>query len=178
MRVYWNKLMKFSDATIGSLQTRLLSSLVLLALIGLNACATWPNRDPLMIDVAGIESLPGEGMELRLLVKVRVQNPNDAAVEYSGVALTLDLNDIKLASGVSDDVGTVPRYGESVFEVPVTISAFDMARHVLALTNASERNDVSYRVEGKLQGGIFGTRRFIDEGIFQLNDHMQDPAIR
>lgn len=170
--------MTFPDTKNRPVRTRLPGSLLLLAFIGLSACATWPNRDPLMIDVAGIESLPGEGMELRLLVKVRVQNPNDAAVEYSGVALTLDLNDIRLASGVSDDIGTVPRYGESVFAIPVTISAFDMARHVLALTQASDRNDVSYRVEGKLQGGLFGTRRFIDEGMFQLNDRMQNPAIQ
>ena len=167
--------MKLSAAKDGPVHTGLPGSIFLLALIGLSACATWSDRDPLMIDVAGIESLPGEGMELRLLVKVRVQNPNDAAVEYSGVALMLDLNDIRLASGVSDDIGTVPRYGETVFEVPVTISAFDMARHVLALTNMSERNDVSYRVEGKLQGGLFGTRRFIDEGIFQLNDSVNRP---
>jgi LEA14-like dessication related protein len=150
--------------------------MLVVAAAGLSGCATWPNRDPLMIDVAGIESLPGEGMELRLLVKVRVQNPNDAAVDYSGVALTLDLNDIRLASGVSDDVGTVPRYGESVIAIPVTISAFDMARHVLALTNTPERDDVTYRVEGKLQGGLFGTRRFIDEGTFQLSDEMRKPA--
>lgn len=168
--------MKFSDETNARERTWLYATLLLVATAGLNGCATWPNRDPLMIDVAGIESLPGEGMELRLLVKVRVQNPNDAAVDYSGVALTLDLNDIRLASGVSDDVGTVPRYGESVFAIPVTISAFDMARHVLALTNTSERDDVTYRVEGKLQGGLFGTRRFIDDGTFQLNDEMRNPA--
>jgi LEA14-like dessication related protein len=167
--------MHFPATKMRPIQARLLAGLVMLAVTGLSACATWPNRDPLMIDVAGIESLPGEGMELRLLVKVRVQNPNDTAVEYSGVALKLDLNDIRLASGVSDDVGTVPRYGVSVFEVPMTISAFDMARHVLALTSASDRNDVSYRVEGKLQGGLFGTRRFIDEGIFQLDDSVNRP---
>jgi LEA14-like dessication related protein len=168
--------MTCTDDNKTRLRTWLFGTLLVVAAAGLSGCATWPNRDPLMIDVAGIESLPGEGMELRLLVKVRVQNPNDAAVEYSGVALTLDLNDIRLASGVSDDVGTVPRYGESVFAIPVTISAFDMARHVLALTNTSERDDVTYRVEGKLQGGLFGTRRFIDEGTFQLSDEMRNPA--
>jgi len=75
-----------------------------------------------------------------------------------------------------DDVGTVSRYGESVLAIPVTISAFDMARHVVALTNAWDRDDVTYRVEGKLQGGLFGTRRFIDEGVFQLNDEIRNPA--
>ena len=76
------------------------------------------NRDPLNIDVAGIDPLPSEGLELRLAVKVRIQNPNDASVEYTGTALSLDLNGHKLASGVSDEVGTVPRYGEAVLHDP------------------------------------------------------------
>ncbi|MCP5477633.1 MAG: LEA type 2 family protein [Rhodanobacteraceae bacterium] len=98
----------------------------LFLLLLLSACASLPNREPLNIDVAGIESLPGEGMELRLAVKIRIQNPNNVDIEYDGVALTLDLNDRQLGSGVSSQVGVVPRYGESVFTVPVTISAFSM----------------------------------------------------
>jgi hypothetical protein len=133
------------------------------------ACATLPNSDPLSIDVAGIEPLPGEGLELRLAVRVRIQNPNDAAVEYTGAALSLDLNGRNLASGVSDAIGTVPRYGESVLTIPVTISAFDMARQVIGFANADPNaKSVAYRVRGKLEGGLFGTRRFKDEGTFDL----------
>jgi LEA14-like dessication related protein len=122
----------------------------------------------LNVDVAGIDPLPGEGLELRLAVHIRIQNPNDAPVEYSGAALTLDLNDRRLASGVSDSVGTVPRYGETVLTIPVTISAFSMARQVLGFANASGSNAVRYRVRGKLEGGLFGTRRFEDAGAFEL----------
>ncbi|RPI63395.1 MAG: Water stress and hypersensitive response domain-containing protein, partial [Lysobacterales bacterium] len=78
--------------------------LVLAALFGVGGCATIANRDPLNIDVAGIEPLPGEGLELRLAVTIRVQNPNDVAMEYTGAALALDLNGRKLATGVSDAV--------------------------------------------------------------------------
>lgn len=133
------------------------------------ACATLPNGDPLSIDVAGIEPLPGEGLELRLAVRVRIQNPNDAAVEYTGAALSLDLNGRNLASGVSDAVGTVPRYGESVLTIPVTISAFNMARQIIGFANGDPNaKSVAYRVRGKLEGGVFGTRRFKDEGTFDL----------
>jgi hypothetical protein len=135
----------------------------------LGACASLPNRDPLTIDVAGIEPLPSEGMELRLAVAIRIQNPNDAPVEYTGAALELDLNGRKLATGVSDVVGRVPRYGETVFTVPVTISAFNVARQVIGFVNASNTDEVSYRVRGKLEGGLFGTRRFTDEGTFRLD---------
>jgi LEA14-like dessication related protein len=142
---------------------------VLLVLLGLTAgCVTLPNSDPLTVDVAGVEPLPGEGLELRLNVRVRIQNPNDAPVEYSGAALSLDLNGRSLANGVSDTVGAVPRYGEAVLTIPVTISAFNMARQVLGFASVREQNEVRYRVRGKLEGGLFGTRRFSAEGTFQL----------
>jgi hypothetical protein len=65
-------------------------------------------------------------------------------------------------------VGTVPRYGETVLTIPVTISAFNMARQVLGFANASGANAVRYRVRGKLEGGLLGTRRFEDTGAFEL----------
>jgi LEA14-like dessication related protein len=142
--------------------------LPLIGLLILTGCASLPNTDPLVVDVAGIEPLPGEGLELRLAVRVRIQNPNDVAVEYSGAALSLDLNGRNLASGVSDATGTVPRYGEAVLTIPVTISALDMARQVLGFANAADQDEVPYRVRGKLEGGWFGTRRFTDEGTFTL----------
>ena len=131
-------------------------------------CAALPNRDPLTIDVAGIEPLQGEGLELRLTVSVRITNPNDTPVEYTGAALDLDLNGRKLASGVADVMGTVPRYGEVVLAIPVTISAISMARQALGFMNAQGQRDVKYAVRGKLESGIFGTRRFSDEGTFDL----------
>src|SRR5262245_26089306 len=101
--------------------------LAALVAVGLSSCATLPNSDPLQVSVAGVEPLPGEGLELRLAVKVRVQNPNDAPVDYNGVALSLDLNGRKFGTGVSSEVGTVPRYGEAVVTIPITIGVFNMA---------------------------------------------------
>jgi Late embryogenesis abundant protein len=141
--------------------------LALLMLFG--ACANLPSSDPLTIGVANIEPLPGEGIELRLAVTIRVQNPNNTPVEYSGAALELELNGRRLASGVSDATGTVPRYGEAVLTVPVTITAFNMARQVLGIVNGAETNQINYRVRGKLEGGLFGTRRFTDQGTFALD---------
>jgi len=143
----------------------LLAGILFAALAG---CVTLPQSDPLNVSVAGVEPLPGEGLELRLAVRVRIQNPNDAAVEYTGAALSLDLNGRKLASGVSDGMGTVPRYGETVLTIPVTISAFNMARQVIGFATGGNEREVRYRVRGKLEGGLFGTRRFSDEGSFTL----------
>jgi len=141
---------------------------LLLALLGPAACTSLPEQDPLKIGVVGIEPLPTEGMEMRLAVKIRVQNPNDRPVEFTGAALDLELNGRDLASGVSSEGGTVPRYGETVFTVPVTITAFDVARQLLGATNLANQKEIPYRVKGKLEGGMFGTHRFSDEGTFNL----------
>ena len=149
---------------------RATTALLLVCSSAFAGCSALPNRDPLNIDVAGIEPLPGEGLELRLAVRVRIQNPNDTAIDYSGAALNLQLNGRKLASGVSAAMGTVPRYGEAVLEIPVTISALSMARQVLGFVNnnAQDQREVKYTVRGKLEGGMFGTRRFTDDGTFDL----------
>lgn len=141
--------------------------LLTLALIA-SACASLPNSDPLVVDVAGIEPLAGEGMEIRLQVAIRIQNPNDTPVEYRGTALDLDLNGRRAASGVSDAAGTVPRYGETVLYVPVTISALNMINQIFGFMDTENTDQVSYRVRGKLEGGLFNTRRFSDEGTFAL----------
>lgn len=141
-------------------------------------CASLPRRDPLNIDVAGIEPLPGAGMELRLAVRLRVQNPNDSAVDYRGAALQMSLNGRRLASGVSDAAGTVPRYGEAVITIPVTVSALDMARQIAVLADAGAAPDWRYRIEGKLEGGLFGTRRFGDSGTLDLSRELTAPRGR
>jgi LEA14-like dessication related protein len=142
---------------------------VLYLLLGLGGCASLPNRDPLVVDVAGIESLPGEGREIRLRVAIRIQNPNDTPIDYSGTALDLNLNGRRAASGVSDATGTVPRYGETVIYVPVTISAFNMVNQLIGFMDTENTDQISYRVRGKLEGGLFRTRRFADEGSIALN---------
>ncbi len=101
------------------------------------ACASLQPRDPLQVTLAGIEPLQGQGLELRMNVKLRVQNPNDAPVDYNGVAVEMDVQGKTFATGVADVTGTVPRFGESVITVPVTISAFRMARQAMARCRAA-----------------------------------------
>lgn len=130
----------------------------------LGACANLSNRDPLRVDLAGLEPLPGQGLEVRLAVKLRVQNPNDSAVNFSGVALSLEVNGQPLASGVSDQSGSVPRFGETLISVPVSISAFSVVRQAWGAAGYQPGQAVPYVLHGKLAAGLFGTRRFSDSG--------------
>jgi hypothetical protein len=137
---------------------------ILLLALGLGACASLGQRDPLRIDLAGLEPLPGQGLEMRFAVKLRVQNPNDSAVDFDGVALDLEVNGQPLASGVSDQRGSVPRFGETLISVPVSISAFSAMRQAWGAAGYRPGQGLPYVLRGKLAGGLFGTRRFSDSG--------------
>ena len=152
------------------LPRRLLIACIAGAPLMLGACASLQGGDPLQVTVAGIEPLQGEGMELRLMVKLRVQNPNDAQIDYNGVALTMDVQGKSFASGVSDETGSVPRFGESVISVPVTISAFRMLRQAVGMMHGGDVPKISYEMKGKLSGSAFSTHRFSTKGEFELAD--------
>jgi len=134
----------------------------------LNGCAGLFGADPLRVNVAGIEPIEGQGLEMRFNVKLRVQNPNDSAVSFNGVSLNLELNGKPFASGVSDQVGTVPRFGETVVNVPLTVPALSAVRQAFAFAGAAQSGQIPYILRGKLAGGLTGTTRFIDQGTLSL----------
>lgn len=139
-----------------------------LLLLSLSACALFPNRDPLNINVVGLEPLQSQDMEVRFAVKIRVQNPNENPVDYNGVALDLEVNGQPLASGVSDQSGSIARFSETVLTVPVSVSAFSVLRQTLGLSQTQSLNNLPYVLRGKLAGGFFGTMRFVDTGKLSL----------
>lgn len=140
----------------------------LLLAFGLAACSLLPGRDPVNISVIGIEPLPGQDLEMRMAVKLRVQNPNEAPIDYNGVALNLEVNGQPLATGVSDQHGSIGRYGEEVLTIPVSITAFSMLRQAVGLSRVSNLDGMPYVLRGKLAGGAFGTMRFTDSGRLEM----------
>jgi|HigsolmetaGSP12D_1036236.scaffolds.fasta_scaffold01507_6 Conserved secreted protein len=146
------------------------SALVVLLFLSfaIGGCAALSARSPLNVQVAGVDPLEGQGLEVRLAVKLRVQNPNETAVDYDGIALELDLNGKRFASGVSSERGSIPRFGEAVLTVPVSVSALSAIRQALGMADTARLDDIPYVIRGKLSGGVFGTTRFVDEGSLSL----------
>src|SRR5262249_39218255 len=129
--------------------------------------------EPVQVTVADIESLPSEDLEVRMLVKLRVQNPNDSPIEYDGVFVKLDVLDKTFATGVSDERGTIPRFGEALVNVPVTASLLRVAFNVLGIVGGASASGgppskVHYRMEGKLSGPMFGSTPFSATGEMNL----------
>lgn len=132
------------------------------------SCALLQQRDPLNVNVIGIDPLPGQDLELRMAVKIRVQNPNETPVDFDGIALNLEVNDQPLAAGVSDQRGHIGRYEETVIVVPVSISAFSVLRQAYGLGRTQSLQGLPYVLRGKLAGGPLGTVRFVDKGKLDL----------
>jgi len=135
------------------------------ALLLLGGCTSFAGRDPLEVMVAGIEPMQekSEGMELRLLVKLRVQNPNSSPVNYDGAYVKVEVQDKTFATGVSNAAGSLPGFSETVVEVPVTVSMLRMVRQVMGMKDGAAADQIRYSMSGKL-----GSHRFSAKGEFAL----------
>ncbi|MCP2226600.1 hypothetical protein OKW12_002009 [Pseudomonas silensiensis] len=69
-----------------------------------------------------------------------------------------------MASGVSDQSGSIARFSETV----LSVSAFSVLRQTLGLSQTQTLNNLPYVLRGKLAGGLFGTVRFVDTGKLRL----------
>lgn len=148
-----------------AMQRRRLLILAPAVLAPLGGCAGLPLRQPLQVSLVDVSGLPGEGLELRLAVKLRVQNPNEGALDYDGVSLELEVSGRQLASGVSDVRGSVPRFGEALITVPVTVSPANVLRQAWGLAREGPAG-IEFIARGRLAGGLFGGASFVSTGRF------------
>lgn len=116
----------------------------------LAACAT-PSV-PLRVNVASVERIDGQSMELRFVATLRVQNANDSSLGFSGASAELVLNGKTIGTGVTDQGGSVPRYGEVLVKLPITVSALGDVRQAIGLYGAPDR-----KLDTTLRGRLAGT---------------------
>jgi LEA14-like dessication related protein len=142
----------------------LLSALLCLT----SGCASMGRRDPVEAYVVGVEPLQGAGLEFRMLVKLRVQNPNDMPIAYDGVSVSMNVQGKRFATGVSDAAGTISRFGEAVIDVPVSISAFRLVGRAMEVLGTQGTDKIEYELRGKLAGPAFNSVRFNSKGEMKL----------
>ena len=131
-------------------------------------CANFQGREPVEVLIAGVEPLQGEGLELRMLVKLRIQNPNDLPLDFNGVSVQMDVQGKQFATGVSDAVGSVPRFGETIIGVPVSVSMFRIAHQAIGIMANEYRGRIAYEMTGKLAGPAFNSLHFKSSGELTL----------
>ncbi|HMA89668.1 MAG TPA: LEA type 2 family protein [Burkholderiales bacterium] len=117
---------------------------ILLLLLVLAGCVTAPPPDVFVID---LEPLEGGGLEQRVKVDLRIQNPSTQPISAAGMSLRLIINGQPLARGVSNERFTVPPLGEATTSIVTSTTLIDLLRQAY---RAQERTSLEYRLEGKL----------------------------
>ena len=103
-----------------------------------------------------------------MLVKLRIQNPNDLPLDFNGVSVQMDVQGKRFATGVSDASGSVPPFGETIVDVPVSISVFRIASQAIDAMTGEYRGKIAYEMTGKLAGPAFNSVSFKSKGEFTL----------
>ena len=152
---------------VPTMRRSLLTVPIIVVALALTACASLQRPEPVQVTVADIESLPAGGLEWRMMVRLRAQNPNGVPVEYDGVYLKLDVLDRTVATGVSNERGSIPRFGESIISVPLTVSMLRLMGDVLGMFGKPV-DRITYKLDGKLDGPVFGSTRFQAQGELPL----------
>ena len=108
--------------------------------------------EPIEVNVVDLTPLPSTAFEHRLLVDLRLRNPNDRGFEVDGLRFVLDVNGERFASGVSDQRATLPRLGETVISVPTTTTLLEVVNQVVAFTRIGETQQprFDYEVRGRI----------------------------
>ncbi len=124
---------------------------------GASGCSTTGSIEPLEVTLADLDVTEVTVFETTLVAKLRITNPNPAAMTIEGAAFKLYLEDKKVGSGTTKEIFTVDRLDSSLVDVVFHINN---ASALLRLKDILEDDDVSYGISGGLYTqGAFGTKK-------------------
>lgn len=98
------------------------------------------------VHVSNVVPLDSTVFEQRMRIDLRVQNPNDFALQFSGLRFDLEVNGEPFAKGLTDAKFTIPRLQQAVVAVITTTTFLDLVRQIQALDT---RESLGYRISGR-----------------------------
>ncbi len=120
------------------------------ALALLAACALIkPKLEPPRLSIVSVEFGRSDLFAQHLLVRMRVENPNDLALPVEGVSYTLDIAGEQAAQGFSSASFTVPALGEAQFDMNVTANLAGTLLRLFA--HGVPSGEIDYHIVGKVR---------------------------
>src|SRR5215831_811222 len=83
----------------------------------LSGCASAMKWEAPKLSVAALKVQSADIFSQRLVVHMRVVNPNDRELPIKGITYRIEVNDAELAEGLTDTPFVVPANGEAEFDV-------------------------------------------------------------
>jgi LEA14-like dessication related protein len=140
--------------------------------IALAGCASLlPKLETPRLSLVGIKFQDMTFFEQRLLVRLRVQNPNDLELPVKGIDVNFQLAGEDFAEGVSARAFNVPAFGEAEFDMIVTANAATALLRIIDRNHGKQVDSLDYRIRGKLKTGIglLGSVPFDEKGTIALD---------
>lgn len=133
--------------------------LATLTLMGAHGCATLgPDFEPPRITLVDLQPESVTLFEQKYLIQLRIQNPNEQALEIRGLHYDLELNGQSFLSGVSSESLAIAPFGDAVIRTEGVSTLFGYLRQIEEL-NKGNRQALEYRLTGRVSvqhwpGGI------------------------
>lgn len=142
------------------------SAAVALVAVMLAACAVFPKLEAPKLSVVSMKLQSGDIFSQRLLVHMRVMNPNARELPIKGITYRIEIDDAELAQGITDAPFVVPAMGEAEFDVKVTANLATALPRILG----HSQDAVDYRLVGNvaLSSGFLRRIPFDEHGSVKL----------
>ena len=139
--------------------------------VGLLGCSILaPKFEKPRLSLASVQIQEGSGLlQQKLLVGVRVVNPNARELPVKGIDLALEMAGEHVADGVSARSFVVPAHSEAEFDMVVTANLAGLLMK-LATHKDMRRDELPYRVTGKVATriGMLRSIPFSEAGAISL----------
>lgn len=138
------------------------------ACVALASCAALPKFEAPQLSVISMKVQSADIFSQRLLVRMRVMNPNARELPIKGIEYRIEVNDAELAHGLTDTAFVVPAMGEAEFDVNVTANLASALTKFL--TRKSGQDTLDYRLIGSvaLSSGFLRRIPFDERGSVKL----------
>jgi LEA14-like dessication related protein len=137
------------------------------ATLALGGCASTLKLEAPKLSVVSLKMQSADIFSQRILVRMRVMNPNSRELPIKGITYRIEVNDAELANGVSDTPFVVPAMGEAEFDVNLTAN---LASALSQLLKRGSSDTLDYRLIGSvaLSSGFLRRIPFDERGSVKL----------
>ena len=149
-------------------RVRRVAILLLLSVPWFAGCAMLPKLEAPKLSVVSLKLQGGDIFSQRVLVRMRVFNPNTRELPIEGLTYSIEVNDAELGNGGTGAPFTVPAMGETEFDMQITTNLAGALTKLLTRRNSSEALDYRLRGSVNLSGGFLRRIPFDERGSVKL----------
>jgi LEA14-like dessication related protein len=158
--------------------TRLAAAVMVLSVLLTGCVGSRLNRlEPPRINLSNIMMTEAKALETAFELELRIINPNDVALNITGIDCSLQINGKPFATGVSAVDRMVPAFGTDTIGVTVYSSVIDTVNRVIGmvrdLQTSQKIGNLEYGLTGKLMlnGDASPSRMaFTSQGALNLGE--------